>query len=382
MDRESTPTTAEAALEKQVNTESLVILYKGLPNAAFGHVVTASFVFLGLSPVINFDTLLYWWLAVVVVASSRLVYSFLFLKSWPDINDEKIKLWSRSLIFLAFVQTCLWGIGVIFLWPDDIAYRAVLVAILAGVIAAGGIMLAAHRRSFWIYCLPIALPTVFMLVNSGERLDLIMAALIALYSGLMLISVNSLTNNFLAGMESRFRLQALSRTDPLTQLSNRRAFDEFLSEVWQQSIRTSQSVGILVIDVDQFKSYNDRYGHPQGDEALKQLASVLRDVASRSTDMCARVGGEEFVILMAATDDEGSLQVAREVQKKLEEERIEHQASATGLLTVSIGINNVVPDKNAATETFIEHADQALYRAKDLGRNRIEITGSDGAQVN
>ena len=183
-------------------------------------------------------------------------------------------------------------------------------------------------------------------------------------------------------MESRFRLQALSRTDPLTQLSNRRAFDEFLSEVWQQSIRTSQSVGILVIDVDQFKSYNDRYGHPQGDEALKQLASVLRDVASRSTDMCARVGGEEFVILMAATDDEGSLQVAREVQKKLEEERIEHQASATGLLTVSIGINNVVPDKNAATETFIEHADQALYRAKDLGRNRIEITGSDGAQVN
>ncbi len=110
----------------------------------------------------------------------------------------------------------------------------------------------------------------------------------------------------------------------------------------------------LLIDVDKFKDYNDRYGHPRGDEALRQLADVLRQVASRSTDMCARIGGEEFVILMAATDQEGSLQVAAEVQSQLSKENIVYATSPTGSLTVSIGINSLVPGRDTSLETFIE----------------------------
>ena len=161
-------------------------------------------------------------------------------------------------------------------------------------------------------------------------------------------------------------------TDPLTRLANRRGLDQFLENVWQQSIRTSQSISILIIDVDQFKSYNNQYGHPGGDRALQQLARILRAAASRSTDLCARVGGEEFVVLMAATGERGSLQVAKEIQENLHRENIIHTASNTGRLTVSIGINTLIPDRNSSIEEFFEAADKALYSAKLLGRNHIE----------
>ncbi len=368
----TTTPVSDDELHRQVTAESLRILYRGLPNAALGHVVTASFVVYGLAPIIDHSRLQYWWLAVVVFACARLVLSVAYLRRAPTFDDNQVRIWSASLSGLALLQTCTWGTAAVILWPPDLPYRAFLVAVLTGIIAIGGVMLAVHRRSFWIYCFPIAVPTLYMLLTSTGRLEYIMAALMILFSGLILVSVNRLTQSFHEGIGMRFRLQALSRTDPLTQLTNRRGFEEFLAEIWQQSIRTAQPVGLLGIDVDQFKKYNDRYGHPQGDVALKRIAGVLRDVASRSTDLCARLGGEEFFILLAATDLEGCVQVAQQVREQLRRENIVHEETPEGYVTVSIGIHAMTPGRDDLTEDLIGETDRALYRAKELGRDRVE----------
>jgi diguanylate cyclase (GGDEF)-like protein len=294
-----------------------------------------------------------------------------------DAPLKKIQDWANILTVSNFVQTSIWGASVFLIWPGDIGHRAVLVATLAGIIAAGGIMLALHRRSFVIYCLPITIPAVIQLVLSGTRLELILAVLLISYSGLLLISVNRLTNVFLDGLRIRFLMQAESRTDALTALANRRGFDESLRSIWQQSIRTQQPMGLLIIDVDLFKAYNDYYGHPRGDIALKKVGELLLEVASRSTDMCARIGGEEFAVIMSATELEGSRQVAEDFQEALTNARIPHRNCDRGFLSVSIGLNVMTPGKSSSADLFMMETDQALYDAKESGRNKICVARSN-----
>ena len=237
-------------------------------------------------------------------------------------------------------------------------------------------MLVLHRHSFAIYCLPIAIPAVIQLALSGTRLEIILAVLLVSYSGLLIISVNRLSNVFLDGLRIRFLMQAESRTDALTALANRRGFDESLRSIWQQSIRAQQPMGLLIIDVDRFKTYNDYYGHPQGDIALKKVGELLLEVASRSTDMCARIGGEEFAVIMPATNLEGSRQVAEDFQEALTNARIPHRKCDRGFLSVSIGLNVITPEKSSTADLFMLETDKALYEAKESGRNKICVARS------
>jgi diguanylate cyclase (GGDEF)-like protein len=193
---------------------------------------------------------------------------------------------------------------------------------------------------------------------------------------LLLISVNRLTNEFLDGLRIRFLMQTESRTDALTALANRRGFDESLNDIWQQSTRTQQPMGLLMIDVDFFKTYNDYYGHPQGDIALKKVGELLLKVASRSTDMCARIGGEEFAVIMSATELEGSRQVAEDFQEALSNAQIPHRNYDRGFLSASIGLNVMTPGKSSSAGLFMMETDQALYAAKESGRNKICLARS------
>jgi diguanylate cyclase (GGDEF)-like protein len=136
-------------------------------------------------------------------------------------------------------------------------------------------------------------------------------------------------------------------------------------------------MGLLIIDVDLFKAYNDYYGHPRGDIALKKVGELLLKVASRSTDMCARIGGEEFAVIMSATELEGSRQVAEDFQEALTNARIPHRNCDRGFLSVSIGLNVMTPGKSSSADLFMMETDQALYDAKESGRNKICVARSN-----
>jgi diguanylate cyclase (GGDEF)-like protein len=366
----------DVQIQHQILTESLTFFNRAMPSVALGHVVAGSVIVVALHDVVPALNLYAWLGALICVSFVRLGATMLAARRLMDAPVKKVQNWSNILTACNLAQTCIWGASVLLIWPGDIAHRAVLVTALAGIIAAGGTMLVLHRHSFAIYCLPIAIPAVIQLALSGTRLEIILAVLLVSYSGLLIISVNRLSNVFLDGLRIRFLMQAESRTDALTALANRRGFDESLRSIWQQSIRAQQPIGLLIIDVDRFKTYNDYYGHPQGDIALKKVGELLLEVASRSTDMCARIGGEEFAVIMPATNLEGSRQVAEDFQEALTNARIPHRKCDRGFLSVSIGLNVITPEKSSTADLFMLETDKALYEAKESGRNKICVARS------
>lgn len=168
-------------------------------------------------------------------------------------------------------------------------------------------------------------------------------------------------------------LQALSRIDELTQVPNRRYFDQQLQREWRRARRNGRELALIMVDVDYFKTYNDLYGHQAGDRCLHQLAQCLLGCLRRETDFMARYGGEEFIILLP----EHSIEMAKEMAVRLLETtlhaQIRHENSPKGIVTISMGVAAMEPEQSSLPDLLIRYADEALYRAKASGRGCIEV---------
>jgi len=178
--------------------------------------------------------------------------------------------------------------------------------------------------------------------------------------------------------EANQQLEQLSVTDALTQLANRRRFDNYLLAEWQRASRLQQPLGLMMIDVDWFKNYNDSYGHLQGDECLRQIGQLLRLGARRTTDLAARFGGEEFALVVPQADVKYLRQQAELMRMAFASLNIPHQSSPLGRVTVSIGIAALVPAIGQQPEVLLALADQALYQAKAQGRNQVAVAAEEG----
>lgn len=178
-------------------------------------------------------------------------------------------------------------------------------------------------------------------------------------------------------LRAKAELTKLASTDQLTGLPNRRRFREVLDREWGRGVREGKSIGIVVLDVDLFKNYNDTYGHAQGDECLAKVGRLLRETIFRPTDLAARYGGEEFAIILPDTDLGGALRVAERVREMVEGLGLPHRSSAIGIVTASMGVTSIVPDSHIDSRILFELADSALYRAKRGGRNRVESAGRE-----
>ena len=177
-------------------------------------------------------------------------------------------------------------------------------------------------------------------------------------------------------------VEALAVTDELTGLANRRQFDQYLTAEWRRSVRDSEPLSLLMLDVDEFKTYNDTYGHQRGDSCLKQIAEACLDVVSRPGDLVARFGGEEFVVILPNTEDEGAAHVANDICEALRSRRLPHKGNSAGIVTISAGCATLVPSFGKRAPDLIEMADQALYRAKNNGRNRVCSSRIKGSREN
>lgn len=173
-------------------------------------------------------------------------------------------------------------------------------------------------------------------------------------------------------------LMELSRVDSMTQIPNRRRFTEFLNDILSINSRAGLPVGLLLIDVDHFKQYNDNYGHVNGDSALKEIAYALKKCTSRSGDFLARYGGDEFVIVLPNTDSNGSSIIAERILNIIRTRQIKHEYSRVRpYITLTIGGYCEIPNPDTTLESMVQNADRALYRAKDEGRNCFVLERSD-----
>jgi diguanylate cyclase (GGDEF)-like protein/PAS domain S-box-containing protein len=168
-------------------------------------------------------------------------------------------------------------------------------------------------------------------------------------------------------------LNVLVQQDGLTGLANRRCFDDVLDKEFRRACRNQTPLGLVMIDVDHFKSYNDLYGHIAGDECLRRVGSTIRHVLQRPADQAARYGGEEFAVVLPMTDEAGTTRVAEQIRSAVATLGVEHFGSTRGSVTISAGTCAKTPDEGSDTPSGLIHAaDVALYRAKAGGRNCVE----------
>lgn len=299
-------------------------------------------------------------------------------------------------LVLAGIHVC---IGAIFLpHPDDYIYLIGLIPITLGVIAL-------LRYHFVLCCITLcanitSCSVILLLVPENRELvthitsiDLFLDkfALIFLF---FLISISltgayltfsfekMMRNNWIKQRVSQLeaenmqdltsRLRDLTRQDELTQIANRRHFHEELIAEINRSQRDEMALSVIMLDIDHFKPYNDHYGHQAGDLCLQKVANCMSSQCHRKDDLVARYGGEEFIILLPHTDEEGAAFMADSIRLAVELLKIPHEHSPFGYISVSIGVTTVIPNDNMSTTHIIRQADEALYKAKNSGRNQYK----------
>ncbi|PIR01423.1 MAG: hypothetical protein COV66_01290 [Nitrospinae bacterium CG11_big_fil_rev_8_21_14_0_20_45_15] len=174
--------------------------------------------------------------------------------------------------------------------------------------------------------------------------------------------------------ESNIALKKITQLDGLTGVANRYCFDSFISNEIKRSTRDNTSISLIMIDIDFFKKYNDRYGHLAGDECLRRVANVMKDALHRPSDLLARYGGEEFVVTLPGSNEEGAFILAEKLRKSVENLKIEHRDSEPNkLVTISLGVFTTAPNEKNTAKSIIAKADKALYQAKHNGRNCVVV---------
>ena len=168
------------------------------------------------------------------------------------------------------------------------------------------------------------------------------------------------------------KLEQISKIDSLTSIENRRAFDIVFNRAYRLCSRQGIPLALIMIDIDNFKIFNDTYGHLVGDQALIRIAELIKGVIKRPGDLAARYGGEEFVVMLMNTTEEGALVVAEEIRRRVEQLGIENE-QIQALITVSLGLTSLVPHDNMEAKELIDRADRALYKSKENGRNKVTV---------
>lgn len=222
------------------------------------------------------------------------------------------------------------------------------------------------------------IPVIFI-TSKGEESDE--------YQGLELGAVDYITKpfskaiirarvrNHLEMKKQRDLLSDLANLDGLTGIPNRRSMEIRLEREWKRSIRSGMPVSLLMIDVDCFKQYNDNYGHAAGDDCLKEVARVLAEAVKRPADFTARYGGEEFVVLLPDVNEEGAVSVGENIRREIEALNLPHEHSrAAACVTISLGAATIIPKQTTALSDLMKAADDALYEAKENGRNQVKST--------
>jgi len=185
--------------------------------------------------------------------------------------------------------------------------------------------------------------------------------------------VKARVNTHIKIIDQMRTIEQLGLIDTLTKVSNRRGFDNRFNADWGRSIREQTPISFMIMDIDKFKTYNDTYGHHQGDNALRAFAETASGASNRANDFFARWGGEEFVMLLPNTDINGAAEVAEKLRKNIEEMTIPTEDGGTTQVTVSIGVKSIIPTAETSISDFLKKADLALYKAKESGRNRVEL---------
>jgi diguanylate cyclase (GGDEF)-like protein len=303
----------------------------------------------------------------------------LYHQRLPSFAQSELSRTRMTVRALSLAYNLYWGVlcALIMSAPDAPNLRWMMLVSTVGITAGGTVIVAIDAVLPLVYPLCTLAPTVVALLPRGGEVNIAIAALTAVFFAYSMGISRLVGRDYWARQRSQalleqraVELEALSRTDALTQVPNRLRFQEWLNQAWRDARRRNEPLAIAMVDLDHFKQINDSHGHPFGDLCLQAAAQALALTVHRPGDLVARFGGEEFVVLMPNTNMEGACAVAQRLLDQICATRVQKgEASAT--LSCSIGVAVKMPAQADRPEHLVQEADQALYRAKQTGRARV-----------
>jgi diguanylate cyclase (GGDEF)-like protein len=322
-----------------------------------------------LWPVTPHAYVLSWCVLLLVLNVTRLGLGWLYQR-YRHLRIES-HYWIRLYVIAAILSGVAWGLAALLMPPDRFEYQVLVMLMVGGMVLGGLPMLAVTKAAFSIYLFVAVVPISVKMFTMGGFVSVLIGALILLFMFTTYVIGKDLYKTFTSALLSRVSVEKMARRDPLTNIANRRWFDEYLEQVWRYAVRGSFPLSMVIVDIDNFKQYNDHYGHTKGDECLMKVADALRLSLPRKTDLLARYGGEEFVSLLPFTDANGGVLVAERLRSAVSTLAINHAPSvAIQNVTISVGGATCLPKPDITSINLVNVADQALYEAKAVGKNR------------
>jgi len=365
-------------MDQQLITRQVEQLYKDAKVIFFFAFLAFGLYTLIIYELISTKAFIVWCLWFNLAVVLRGISLLKFRQSKVNAASAKNWLWIHVFISFMYGTAQAWLITMFDpSWPihTQIGFWTMIIGIVAITIRP----YTAYYMSYLAFNGPIlisSLITLLIVATPDYQLLIWMLALYAL--GVNMSALSASRNNTLqiqneiSLLDANKKLSVLASRDPLTNLLNRRAFDEYYQGEWDRHKRSASVVSLLVIDVDFFKQYNDAYGHTAGDDCLIRIANRINECLKRPADKAARFGGEEFLVLLPDTPTQGALEVAERILTSVRQMAIPHKKSSiSDILTVSIGLATIDPSESTEPDELFELADTELYKAKSGGRNRL-----------
>ena len=387
MSTESSPEIEAKVFGKQVE-----ILYTNAPPAVPFNVVIPSIlvaVFWSAAPHL---ALLTWLGALSLLSALRLVHVRYVLRHSDFVRNAKQLV--RQFMIGSTGTALLWGAGfVTFGMALEPSYQMLFLLTVGGMAAGAFSSMGTCRSVYLLFLAGLFLPPMAAFLAQPKPLSLYTELLLCLFVGMLAATQRVAYRMWVAGIRTTLhnqilvdrlaranneletakdKLEQLAITDALTRIPNRHYFEQKLAAEWERAFDHGLSIACFMIDIDDFKQYNDTYGHIAGDHCLTRIAETLDREMHRPSDVVARYGGEEFVTLLGETDLRGALAVADRLRKGVLSLALRHdKSSSSPYVTISLGVASAIPQKRSGKQALINAADEALYAAKRQGKNRI-----------
>ena len=322
------------------------------------------------------QSLLITWILVMIVFN---VARWAVGRRFPAefIGEAETRRWEKRFVVSVAISGVLWGAaGGFFYVPDQPEHGLFLALLIVGMCAAATASLSYHRIAYPVFLLPAIIPITLHLMIDNTLLTNAVGFVIPFYFTLLYLLSREIYRTAHESILARINSQYQAMFDHLTGVANRRAFEAAMDREWYRAMRDKHVLSLVIADIDNFKLCNDTHGHEVGDLVLKSVAAFLEQHIRRGADLVARIGGEEFAIILPDTDLNGVVELAESIRTGVRKLANSNHKDIPEI-TMSFGVSSLVPDRSLDAGLLFRRADAAVYKAKRKGKDRVETTDAE-----
>lgn len=361
---------SEPQREKRAQTEHFRVLFRHANFLFVGNLAGSIALTVGLWDTAQHSLLIAWLVVVIVFNVARLVMWQRVPNGFKgEAKSHRLEKWFLASIVISGI---LWGLaGGLFYVSDQPENSLFLTVFIVAMCAAATASLSYHRFAYPVFLLPAITPVTLHLISDNLMVAKVIGVVIPVYFTLLYLLSRKIYQTAHESIIGRINSQYQATFDHLTGVANRRAYEAAMKREWYRAMRGKQVLSLVIADIDDFKRCNDTHGHAVGDRVLRSVAEVLEQHIRRGADVVARVGGEEFAIILPGTHLDDVLALAEAIRVDVRTLAESHDKQIPEV-TMSFGVSSVVPDSSLDAGLLFNRADAALYKAKREGKDRVE----------